>query len=170
MSPGEPHPSRQDRQGTETEDAGAPAAREANRKACALFDACRAAGGPRGARDAALVSVLFGANVPAEAAVGLAVGAWDPDTGVLEAESAGALRAREGAREALDVWLDARGPQPGPLFCPVGDDGSIRLRALSPEEAERAMAARAREADIVPYSSSDLVELYVSPWWEDVGG
>lgn len=153
-------------------------AREANRKVCALFDRCRDAGGARGARDAALLSVLFGCGVSRATAVSLRRKAYDADTGVLEhpgsapSDAPPPVRRRciLGAREALAEWLRARGDWDGPLFCGLDEDGRPRPEPLEPDDVGRILDRRARQAGLTDYSVTDFRQLYRSPWWEAAPG
>lgn len=158
--------------------------RQARRRVCALFDDSVAEGSPRGRRDAALVSVLFGAGVPRATAVGLPLQAYDPTTGILSWRRAGTgperngpdgrrhalvrRRAVEGARAALDGWREVRGEAEGPLLCPVGADGRPTREPLTPEDVGRILAERARRAEVRTGSTDALRRLYVSPWWKEV--
>lgn len=169
--------------------ASGPEARRARRRVCALFDACRAvAEGEPGevpslatlraspaaraiaARDAALVSVLFGAGVPRRTALAVPVEAYDPATGRLEAEGGTASVAVDGAREALDGWLALRGPEPGPLLCRVTPSGEPRPRRLAPDDVDRLFSRWAERAGIEPYDPDAdppvFRRLYRSPWWK----
>lgn len=166
-----------------------PDAARAKRRVCALFDACRAvAEGERtevpglasdraspaaravAARDAALVSVLFGARVPRETALGLPLAAYDPATGRLEVGEARRPRAVDGARRALDDWLSARGTRPGPLLCRVAPSGEVRPDGLTSRDVDRVLSRWARRAGIEPFDPEVDPEtfrrLYRSPWWK----
>ncbi len=169
-----------------------PNRRDARRRVCALFDDAVADDGPRGRRDAALVSVLFGAGVPAATAASLPVSAWDPAAGVLAwrreadepAEGAAPQepaddsgdgpaatvrrRAVEGAREALDRWLEVRGTTPGPLLCRLEDGGRPTCEPMEPADVRVVLQARARSAGVRTGSTGALRRLYESPWWEEV--
>lgn len=158
------------------------------RKVCALFDLCRDEGGPRGLRDAALISVLFGANVPRAAALTLPLEAYRPSTGVLAwrppagpdgsatprgSRQAGQVRMRRratsGARSVLADWLAVRGGGEGPLLCRVVD-GRIpsALQPLTSDDVSTALKTRAREARVRGCSTGAFRRLYDSPWWEEM--
>lgn len=151
------------------------AAREAHRKMCALFDACRGEGSPRGIRDAALLSVLYGASVPRDTALRLPLEAWDVDRGVLRWTPPGpgsprrARRATDGAREALDDWLRIRGTAPGPLLCRLQG----RERAPGPLDGADVVAVLEHwsvRSGVEDLDEEELLRLYTSPWWEDLEG
>lgn len=147
------------------------AAERANRRICALFDACRGAGTPRGVRDAAVLSVLYGANVARERALRLPVGAWEPTTGRLETPGADppVRAAAEGAREALGEWLGLRGAADGPLFCRLRDGEPDPRRPMEPGDVDRLLGRWAREAGVEEVRPGAFRRLYRSPWWTAAG-
>lgn len=151
------------------EDRRGEAAERARRAACAVFDACRDAATARGARDAALVSVLYGAGLPAEEVVRLPVEAYDPGTGGLHiARERGReknLRARAGAREALAEWTALRGPRPGALFLRLDGDGRPLPRPLEPGEVRQALRRWAERAGLEGWNGAFVRRHYRSPWW-----
>lgn len=145
--------------------------RLAHERVCALFDASTADDRPLGRRDAALISVLFGAGVPRATALDLPLDAYDPSTGLLRWPRSGAVgvrRAVEGAREALRAWLDLRGEAPGPLLCRLDRHGEPVLAPIAPHDVPRILARRAREADVRTGSTDALRRHYDSPWWREV--
>lgn len=156
----------------------------ANRRVCALFDVCREAGSPRGTRDAALVSVLYGANVGRDRAVRLVRDAYDERTGRLDPRrtaagpgsgdgpdasggpEAGHRRwATDGARRALDDWVRLRGDEAGALFCPIEADRPVPGRPLPAGRVDEVLARWARAAGLDGFCGGDLRDLYESPWW-----
>lgn len=148
------------------------AAERANRRICALFDACRDAGTATGSRDAALLSVLYGANVPRRAALALPRAAYDAAAGRLEPPGQGtpARWATRGAREALGDWVRLRGEQPGPLFCPLRDGRPLPGRRLAPGAVDAVLRRWARAAEVEQVRPRAFRELYRSPWWSGTPG
>jgi len=117
--------------------------------------------GPAGARDAALLALLYGAQLRRAEAVGLELSDYDPRSGSLRVRGAsrGVVRrfaANEHARSALDRWIAIRGVDPGPLFNPVNKGGRIEHRRLSEQAIYIACQKRASEADLPPTSPEDL--------------
>lgn len=116
---------------------------------------------PAGARDAALLALLYGAQLRRAEAVGLELSDYDPASGRIRVRGAGgrAVRrfaANEHARAALDRWLGVRGGDPGPLFNPVNKGGRIEARRLSEQAIYIACQKRAMEAGLPPTSPEDL--------------
>lgn len=143
------------------------AAERANRRICALFDACRGAETPRGTRDAALLSVLYGARVPRRTALSLRREAYDPASGRLEIPGGDppVRWASEGARRALGDWSRLRGNRPGPLFRPLADGRPDSGRRLEPVDVTSLLHRWARAAGVAAFRPRAVRDLYSSPWW-----
>src|SRR5947207_1683406 len=119
------------------------------------------------ARDAALLAVLYGAGVRRAEAVALDVADYDAETGALtirrgKGNKARIMYATNGAREAIAAWLTVRGPEPGPLFVPVGKAGRIALRRLTPESVFDRLQALAKRARIARFSPHDMRRSFIS--------
>jgi integrase/recombinase XerD len=96
----------------------------------ALMEACaRASGqvghgqdsGARRRRDAAMLAVIYGAGMRRSEAVALDLEDIGQEAGELAVRRGKGRKPRlaalpDSARPALDDWLQARGPEPGPLF------------------------------------------------------
>ena len=138
-----------------------------------LREAC-ADGSPIGSRDVALLAVLFSGGLRRAELVALDVEAWDSARGVLriEAGKGGKDRLvflRNGARSALEAWLEVRraelGTDAGPLFV------SARHRALTASrltadgifEFLRRAAAR---ANVEPFAPHDCRRTCISAMLE----
>ncbi len=116
---------------------------------------------PAGARDAAILALLYGAQLRRAEAVGLELSDYDPGSARIRVRStgAGAVRrfaANAHARAALDRWIAIRGVEPGPLFNPVNKGGRIETRRLSEQAIYIACQKRAMEAGLPPTSPEDL--------------
>lgn len=159
--------SRSYRDGRPERPAGETAVERANRRICALFDACREADTPLGTRDAALLSVLYGANVSRERALRLSIDAYDPTTGRLETpgEDPPVRTATEGAREALGDWVELRGDAGGSLFCRLRDDETAPGRPMETGDVDRLLDRWAGEAGVDDVRPEAFRRLYRSPWW-----
>lgn len=133
----------------------------------ALFRACAADASPSGARDAALLSVLYGGGLRRSEAVALDLEDYDVDTGELRVRQGKGNKARlvyatNGGKLALDAWLIIRGTEPGALLCPVRKGGTIELRHLTPQAVYDALRRRAADARVSPFSPHDLRRTFVS--------
>lgn len=134
----------------------------------ALFLSCAESSGPRGAigaRDAALLGVLYGCGLRRAEAAALELSDLSSSSSSstsLELLVAGkGNRQRraylpQGAGDAMRAWLRARGDQPGPLFGPVGKSGRVALRGMTDYAIALAVAARAKRAGVSAFSPHDL--------------
>lgn len=142
---------------------------------CALFDACREDGSPRGVRDAALLSVLYGAGVPRPVALRLPLEAYDRERAILcwpapgDEEGLRARRATDGARDALEDWLELRGAVAGPLLCRL-DGRTDSPRPLREADVSAALERWRSRAAVDELDEADLDRLYTSPWWTNAAG
>lgn len=145
-------------------------AERANRRICALFDACREADTPTGIRDAALLSVLYGANVSRERALRLPIGTYDPTTGRLATPGADprVRVAAEGARGALWDWIELRGNAGGPLFCRLREGAADPGRPMEAGDVDRLLDRWSEQAGVDDVRPEAFRRLYRSPWWRAV--
>lgn len=133
----------------------------------ALFEACAADASPAGARDAALVAVLFGAGLRRSEATDLRVRDYDASEAKLTVRAGKGRKARvtylpRGACEALAQWLAMRGDDNGPLFCAVNKGGRIGARGIADQSVRLALMKRAREAGVSAFTPHDLRRSFVS--------
>lgn len=132
----------------------------------ALFAACDD-GTPAGARDAALLAMLFGCGLRRAEAAAAAVADYDPESGAVRVTGKGDKErltyAPHGARRAMDDWIAVRGTAPGPLLAPVSKGGTVRAGAgITPQAIMYRLRRRARQAAIADCSPHDLRRTFVS--------
>jgi integrase len=127
----------------------------------ALFGSCAADPRPTGARDAAMFAILFGAGLRRAETVTLDVADYNRSNGQLVVAGKGD-RTRiaycgTGARAALEVWLQVRGDEPGPLLVAVNKAGRIDpdLQRLSTSGLYGIVQRRAAAAGIAHFSPHD---------------
>ncbi|HIF93988.1 MAG: tyrosine-type recombinase/integrase [Myxococcales bacterium] len=126
-----------------------------------LAQACRGDKGPAGARDEALLALLYGASLRRSEAVTLELLDYDLAAGRLRVGTHSGRKERvfianDDARSALERWIAIRGGEPGPLFNPVNKGGRIERRKLSEQAIYIACQKRASEAGLPPTSPEDL--------------
>ncbi|MFK7897187.1 MAG: tyrosine-type recombinase/integrase [Myxococcota bacterium] len=126
-----------------------------------LTDACVGDTSPAGARDEALLALLYGASLRRSEAVALDFSDYDLERDELTVRGANQREPRcfvanADARRALERWILIRGPEPGPLFNPVNKGGRIERRRLSEQAIYIACQKRASEAGLPPTSPEDL--------------
>jgi integrase len=133
----------------------------------ALLASCTADRSPGGARDAALVALLYGAGLRRAEAVALDLRDYELTSGMLTVRAGKGRKDRltyltPGAAEALRDWLALRGDAPGPLLCPVNKGGRIILRRMTAQAAMAALAKRAKQAGVAHLSPHDLRRTFIS--------
>jgi site-specific recombinase XerD len=89
-----------------------------------------------GARDAALLAVLYAAGLRRSEAVALDLADYGQESGVLTVRSGKGRRARtghatNGAKTALNAWVVKRGGEAGPFFLPIHRSGAIQGRRMT---------------------------------------
>jgi integrase len=132
-----------------------------------LLEACGRDRNPAGQRDAAVIAVMAATGLRRAEVCSLQMAQVDMDAGAVRVIG---KRNKErlsymgdGALEALQDWLSVRGPGPGPLFCSVRRDGTIRpTRPLSTIAVNRMLDRRATEAGVVDVTPHDLRRTFVS--------
>ena len=127
----------------------------------ALFEACAADESLAGTRDAAILAVLYGTLLRRAEAAALDVEDFQPETGAVtvrrgKGHKARITYARGGTGDALDEWLEVRGPEPGALFVPITQKGTLRIRRLSAQAIYRVIQKRARQAGVKDLSPHDF--------------
>ena len=121
----------------------------------ALFDAFAEDEKPvRGARDAAIVALLYVCGLRRSEAVGLDLKDFEPDSGRVLVRSAKGNKQRivyatGGAAEAVKVWIgEYRGEEPGPLLCAVLKSEKVVLRRLSQQTVYDVLKRRGKEISV----------------------
>ncbi|MFH1738098.1 MAG: tyrosine-type recombinase/integrase [bacterium] len=133
----------------------------------ALFETCANDHTPAGRRDAAIIAVLAGGGLRRSELVSLDLSDFDPETGALTVRAGKGGKGRisyatNGALYAMEEWLEVRGVEPGPLFCPINKGGKINLRRMSAQSVYNALQKRGTEAGLQPFSPHDLRRTFVS--------
>jgi len=119
----------------------------------ALFAACKADPSPAGARDAALLAVLFGAGLRRAEAVALDVADIEAD-GRLLVRCGKGRKPRElflanGSFRAVQRWLEVRGVEAGPLFVRIGKGGRVTAERITTQAVRHILGERGKAAGVV---------------------
>ncbi len=128
----------------------------------ALIGACEDDPSPAGARDAAIIALMYATGVRRASLVKLDLADYEARTGTLRVRGAKrnkeylAYVAQDGAQRALADWLRLRGEAPGPLFWPVNRGGHMANRRLSAQAIYNMLLKRALQAGIDRFSPHDL--------------
>ena len=127
-----------------------------------LFEVCGDT--PVGARDAAMLALLYGCGVRRSEAVAIALA--DYDVGKVTVRHGKGRKERivycpTGGRRAIDVWIARRGPWPGTLLCPVKKGGHVEQRSMSAQAVLMRLRFLANLAHVPEFSPHDLRRSFV---------
>ena len=142
-----------------------------------LFDACADDEKPgRGARDAALLAVLYVCGLRRSEAAALRLSDYDMGSGELKVGSGKGNKARivyavGGAEDALADWISYRGEDvsDGPLFCPVLKSGRVVLRRMHPQTVYDILKRREKELGAKGFSPHDFRRTFVGDLIDETG-
>lgn len=132
----------------------------------ALLDACAMDTTPAGARDAAVIALMYGAGLRREEVTKLDLSDFDQAAGRLVVRGKGRKERTsyliDGATDALGDWLTIRGQDPGPLFYPVLKSGKLQQRRLTTQAIYNLLEKRGEEAGVKKFSPHDMRRTFVS--------
>jgi integrase len=133
----------------------------------ALVGACVQSNSAAGARDAAMLAVLFGGGLRRAEVVALDLADFDAETGALTVRHGKGNRARtayasNGSLKALVAWLVVRGNEPGPLFFRILKGGRLVPERLTPQAVLSILARCATVAGVAKFSPHDLRRTFIS--------
>jgi site-specific recombinase XerD len=133
----------------------------------ALFATCAADGKAGGARDAALLAVLYGAGLRRSEAVALDLSDYDSESGSLTVRSGKGNKQRivyatHGGKAALDAWLRVRGDVEGPLFLPINRGGNLVWRRLNNQAVLDILRKRVQQSGTKKCSPHDFRRSFIS--------
>jgi len=132
-----------------------------------LLAACRADETAAGARDAALIALLYGAGLRRSEAVALDVSDYDVTSGMLVVRHGKGNRDRvvyatNGAADALADWLGVRSEEAGPLFLPVNKGGVVGGHRLTGQAVLYILRRRALQGGVTRLTPHDLRRTFIS--------
>ncbi len=144
-----------------------PAGRElGNGEIAALIMSCQNDETSAGARDAAIICLMYSVGLRREEVVALKVQDYDSDNGRLLIRGKGNKERnaypQDGASDALADWLTIRGYEPGPMFLPINKAGKMTSRRLTNQAIYNMLRKRALEASVKGFSPHDLRRTFVS--------
>ena len=132
-----------------------------------LFRACATDTTPAGRRDAAAIALLYGAGLRRSELVGLDVSDYNRETTELRVRRGKGRKDRlgyatDGARAALEAWIDERGAETGPLFWPANGRGRALVnRRMSDQAVLLMLRKRATQAKVAPFTPHDLRRTFI---------
>lgn len=133
----------------------------------ALAEQCKKDKTPAGARDAALIAVLYTCGLRRAELVALDLADLDRDTGKLTIRSGKGRKARtsyvtNGALTALQAWLVVRGLKDGALFVSIRKGGHMSAQGLTSQAVYNILKGRATQAGVKDFSPHDFRRTFVS--------
>ena len=120
-----------------------------------LFEFCGDT--PIGARDAAMLALLYGCGLRRSEAVALQLADYDAGSVTIRHGKGGKERivyCPAGGKAAVDAWIARRGPWPGALLCPVKKGGHVEQRSMTAQSVMmrlRFLAANAHVSHLAPH-------------------
>jgi site-specific recombinase XerD len=145
-----------------------PAGRELSQgEITALMATCEHDTTNAGARDAAIIGLMYSCGLRREEVVTLALADYEPEGGRLVVRGKGNKERTAwltgGAARAVADWLAVRGDEPGALFVAVNKSGRMANREhMTPKTIYTMLAKRATEAGVKSFSPHDMRRTFVS--------
>lgn len=131
----------------------------------ALMEACYLDPTPVGARDAAMIALLRACGLRRAEICAIELADYNPADGMLvirgKRRKERTAYVTNGAADALSDWLQVRGDEPGPLFCPVNKGGKVIVRRMFPEAVFNLLQKRSEEASVEDVSPHDFRRSFV---------
>lgn len=132
----------------------------------ALMGSCEDDSTPAGIRDAALISVLYGAGLRRAEVVALNFEDYDLETGKLiirgKRNKERTAYLDNGAFDAVNDWVLYRGNDIGPLFYPINKGGRVVRRRMTDQAIYAILRVRAMKTGVKLFSPHDLRRTFVS--------
>ena len=126
-----------------------------------LLHVCTEDASPAGARDAAMIALWAVAGPRRSEIVNLDVRDYDIKTGAVNIRAGRGQRERtiyiaDGAKDAMDDWIEVRGDGCGPLFVPIHQTGKMRISRMTPQAAYSILRKRANQTGIDSVCPHDM--------------
>ncbi len=135
----------------------------------ALMNDCMGDASAAGARDAAIISLMYTGGPRRDEVVKLDLKDYEPRTGKLKVLHAKRSKQRtiylnSDAASAMADWLTMRGHQAGPLFVAVNKGGKVdrKYRRLTSQAIFNMLGKRAVRAGVESFSPHDLRRSFIS--------
>lgn len=133
----------------------------------ALLEACEADTSTAGARDAAIIGMMYSCGLRRDEVIKLELSDYESDTGKMIVNGKGKKERvawlTGGAARALADWLNIRGDNPGGLFIPINKSGRITsFERMTSKAIYNMLIKRANEASVKHFSPHDLRRTFVS--------
>jgi site-specific recombinase XerD len=133
----------------------------------ALLQDCANDPRPIGARDAAVIAVMYSGGLRREEVTKLELADYDETNRKLlvhgKRSKERAVYLADGAVTALKDWMNIRGKNPGPIFLAVNKGGNlIGQKRMTTQAIYYLLKSRAKRADVENFSPHDIRRTFVS--------
>lgn len=144
-----------------------PAGRELSQgEITALMANCENDPRPAGARDGAIIALMYAGGLRREEVIKLDLEDYTPQEGRLivigKRNKQRTVYLVNGAARAMADWLAVRGDQPGPLFLAINKGGQLGAERMTTQAIYNMLARRADLAGVRKFSPHDLRRTFVS--------
>ena len=124
-----------------------------------LFDRCAVVHTRAARRNAAIIGLLYGANVTPSELLAVEVEHYDQrrsTVSIVGSDAARTIELNPDIQQLLRAWLLHRGNSPGPLICPVLKNDVVQIRPMSYQSLRKIGIGLALETDVRPFNPKDL--------------
>mgnify|MGYP001608594969 FL=1 len=132
----------------------------------AIMSACAQDETPAGIRDATIIALGYGLGLRRVEIARAQLQDYEADKALLRVRGKGnkgrTLPIDNGARDALDTWLQIRGDEPGALFLGVNKGGQIQGQQIGSRAIHELYQKRAEQAGVDATGFHDLRRSFVS--------
>jgi site-specific recombinase XerD len=132
-----------------------------------LFEVCiESSKRNRGARDAAVVALLYGCGLRRSEAAALDLADYDPETGEVRVRGAKGRKDRityamGGAQDAIEAWVEVRGEAPGPLLHPINKGDRVQRRRMSDQAIYDILRRLGRKIKTKSFAPHDMRRSFI---------
>lgn len=132
-----------------------------------LFEVCMESSKKnRGARDAAIVAILYGGGLRRGEATSLDLSDYDPETGEIKVRGGKGRKDRityasDGAAEAVEAWVYLRGEENGPLFYPINKGDNVQIRRMSDQAIYNILKRLGYEIKTKKFAPHDMRRTFI---------
>ena len=119
-----------------------------------LFETCDDS--PIGARDAAILALLYGCAVRRSEVVAIELADYDDGAVAIRLGKVRTVYCPAGGKAAIDDWIERRGAWPGALLCPVKKGGYVQQRGMTDQAIMMRLLYLARRARVSHFAPQDL--------------
>ena len=115
-----------------------------------------------GARDAAMIALLYGCGVRRSEVVAIELADYDDGAVAIRQGKVRNVYCPAGGKEAVDDWIERRGAWPGALLCPVKKGGYVQQSGMTDQAVMLRLRYLSRRARVSHFAPQDLRRSYVS--------